>query len=195
MTDYLELPGQEEDALLEQAKRLERALSSLVRRAGENGEEHTDIRQENRAGSGERPEWKTQETQGLSTSPEGEAERAAPLPEQTRRQSEEGELFLLEQLKKQDRVWFRIGENPGAGGEKPTFQPLEQLAGGRYPIYEKTGRVSHGSDPMPLAGGKERLVPGGRELLPSVGELTLAERADRAFRRDSRRYDGGFYLY
>ena len=26
-------------------------------------------------------------------------------------------------------------------------------------------------------------------------ELDWAERADRVFRRDSRRYDGGFYLY
>lgn len=32
--------------------------------------------------------------------------------------------------------------------------------------------------------------------LPSAsGEMGWAERADRAFRRDSRRYDGGFYLY
>ena len=42
---------------------------------------------------------------------------------------------------------------------------------------------------------KKPILPGGRETLQSSGELTWAEQADRAFRRDSRRYDGGFYLY
>ena len=34
-----------------------------------------------------------------------------------------------------------------------------------------------------------------RGTAPAVDEARWAEWADRAFRRDSRRYDGGFYLY
>ena len=37
-----------------------------------------------------------------------------------------------------------------------------------------------------------RAEPGGTA---SGGELETAQRVDRAFRRDSRRYDGGFFLY
>lgn len=35
----------------------------------------------------------------------------------------------------------------------------------------------------------------GPSLSSASGEMRWAEQADRAFRRDSRRYDGGFYLY
>lgn len=45
--------------------------------------------------------------------------------------------------------------------------------------------------PGSLSAGAEREWPGAL----SAGELRWAERADRVFRRDSRRYDGGFYLF
>ena len=45
----------------------------------------------------------------------------------------------------------------------------------------------------PAGGG--RSGPGGTAVSPSDGALSWAEQADRVFRRDSRRYDGGFYLY
>lgn len=52
--------------------------------------------------------------------------------------------------------------------------------------------VGAGLEPEPGAGG--RFAPGQRQEL--WGESGLkAEQIDRIFRRDSRRYDGGFFLY
>ena len=68
-----------------------------------------------------------------------------------------------------------------------------------------------GGYPWALSGpGRDGLLSGGaggesrdwgwngvpaRGTAPAVDEARWAEWADRAFRRDSRRYDGGFYLY
>ena len=54
-------------------------------------------------------------------------------------------------------------------------------AGGQVLFQEDTGQVL-------------RLQPGGQEGPPGGG-TDWAQQVDRAFRRDSRRYDGGFYLY
>ena len=50
---------------------------------------------------------------------------------------------------------------------------------------------------MAGSGGTEGTAePASAVILPAAaGEAEWAEQADRAFRRDSRRYDGGFYLY
>ena len=76
-------------------------------------------------------------------------------------------------------------------GPVPTVRPAaEWMAGG-----ERTPGAPSGW----LSDGEAQAWTPAEETGPSApsasGEMRWAERADRAFRRDSRRYDGGFYLY
>ena len=96
---------------------------------------------------------------------------------------------------------------PGGPGEGP--QDLSGQERTREPGREAGGEGTRERWPLSLPGPADRAGfpdaagapaaepgtgPGGTALRYG-GELDWAERADRVFRRDSRRYDGGFYLY
>ena len=126
---------------------------------------------------------------------EEELERARALLEEVRR---------LERSVPGRAVAEKDAEDPQRDGEAPEMagaSEMERDAGsgvrGGYPWAlpgpERDGPLSGG------AGGEGRDwnwngVPV-RGAAPAVDETRWAEWADRAFQRDSRRYDGGFYLY
>lgn len=96
------------------------------------------------------------------------------------------ESVLSAQLERMDRAApVPAGLGPvrreGRAGEYP--RPLPGPYAGISQPLETRERVWAGGE----AGQEGRSAPG--------GDLLLAERADQAFRRDSRRYDGSFYLY
>ncbi len=110
---------------------------------------------------------------------------------------EERPSALLTQLERLDRAAAlpleggsasrpQSGEsgNPRSGGRRTAMPGVEAPSVPGWPEVEPGQLGAWGSGPVP-----ERDAP-----LPG-GEIRWAERADRAFRRDSRRYDGGFYLY
>lgn len=100
--------------------------------------------------------------------------------------AEPGGVPLLEQLEELDRAaasWAVM-----TAGE------------GRLERFRWGGGERQSGYPVSLAGPRSAAVPeevwSGGGLSGSAGaEQEWAERADRAFRRDSRRYDGGFSLY
>lgn len=86
----------------------------------------------------------------------------------------------------------QIGRNGGQDvGPVPPGRPAAAgVAGGERMPGAPSGWISGGEAQAWTPA--EEIGPG----LPSAsGEMRWAEQADRAFRRDSRRYDGGFYLY
>ena len=215
MTDYLELtwPGQE-DALLEQTRRLERVLSRLIT-GGRPEPEGPGA--ENRSRARERPA-------GAGTEGVGEAEAELLSPDGSRRRTPgprlermdpdapwpgraEGEgdperesLPLEVQLTRLDRA-VRVADGPlrsglsGAGGDA---HPARRRPGGRAGAGSASGRALPGEGWEPdwgRAAAGEGGLPYGRGGPGAWEETRWAEQADRVFRRDSRRYDGGFYLY
>ena len=196
MTDYLEQPQEQENALLEQAKRLEQALSALEFR----GETEADAggvlgRVEDRENSEENPDWERQSLdETLLASAAGDREPSlSQSPAQGQR--EKAELPLLEQLRQMDRALDGPGETAGTGRKEYAFRSAEQAVGWSQAELGAARRLSHQERVLPQNGRGEEFHSSGREPLQSSGDLTWAEQTDRAFRRDSRRYDGGFYLY
>ena len=105
--------------------------------------------------------------------------------------STEGEgAALREQLERLDRALLWRESTPW-GGDR-------EMAGERGAAFPLALERPGGG--LPGAGGE-----GGSGWMPEVrlegtgpaaaGPLDWAEQADQVFRRDSRRYDGGFYLY
>lgn len=99
----------------------------------------------------------------------------------------------------------------GRNGEQNTG-PVPAGWGAEAGLSADTKMPAVGSVPAEAwAGGGERTPPGwlpdgavrfwtpaeetGTATPSAQGDMRWAEQADRAFRRDSRRYDGGFYLY
>ena len=196
MTDYLEQYQQDQgDALLEQAKRLERALSALV--IGETGEDwaassSAGMDQETtEEGRWLRVDNGQEESATLKTA--GQTVTLSQRVREGKKQSEEPPL--LKQLRRLDSAQSLAEGRAGAGGEEDFFRPAERAAVRNSAVPEGRSGVQPARPPMPRIGKRADFLPGGRETLQSSGELTWAEQADRAFRRDSRRYDGGFYLY
>lgn len=192
MTDYLEQPEEQENALLEQAKRLEQALSAFIVRENEREEPLAHF------GDGEKY-WESQalENDNLDeAAPVAETKKGetTPFPSQMEGQKEL-ELPLLEQLKQSDRVLEWTGEPVEAGAEEHSIRPDEKPIRRSQAEPWAVGRPSCPEPLLPQAGRGDYFRSGGREPLQSNGDLTWAEQTDRAFRRDSRRYDGGFYLY
>lgn len=195
MTDYLEQPEKQENALLEQAKRLEQALSALALR----GETETDAggvldRVEDRENSAESSAW---ERQGLDETLLAVAGGSEPSFTQTptQGQKEQAELPLLARLRQLDRALEGPGETPGNGTEGHALRSTERAAGWSQAELGAARRLFNQEPSLPQTGWGGYSNSGGREPLQSSGDLTWAEQTDRAFRRDSRRYDGGFYLY
>ncbi len=204
MTDYLEELLENSGALLEQVKRMEREPSppgdgsppaspdsdlerqslsggNLERKSASAG----DAFQEENSLSA--PELADEESQVLPPAPvqeKLEPPRRVPTP------LEEEESLpspLLEQLEQLERA-ASFTQNSAALGNAAV-----RRNGTAYPLaLSKSGTFVPGlENPSDWSAGDslERSLP------PSGSELRWAEQADRAFRRDSRRYDGGFYLY
>ena len=195
MTDYLEQPEKQENALLEQAKRLEQALSALALRGEtETGAEGAFDWFENRENGGESPTWIRQSLDETLLAAAGEREPSRSQPP-AQGQREQVEFPLLAQLQKIDRALDGPGEGAVTGTEERDLRSAKQAAGwSQAEPGAVRGRFNQG-DVLPQTGRGENFYPGGRKPLQSSGDLTWAEQTDRAFRRDSRRYDGGFYLY
>lgn len=175
MTDYLELQ-EEEDALdlWEAARRLDDVLARLeaggenARRAGEADAQD--------AGAGVGPAWSVEEDGGETD--------ALPLLEEAERMDR-----ALEQVQALER-----GKRPSASAEELTAWEREAVRS----WLSGTGR----SMPAlvreePLDGPAGRAPMGASSVSPMDWgtETAQAERLDLLFRRDSRRYDGGFFLY
>ena len=77
-----------------------------------------------------------------------------------------------------------------AGESAPAGPETVRLPGGVGGAVPAPGWIAGGETPVQTPVEEPR--PG---LTPASDELRWAEQADRAFRRDSRRYDVGFYLY
>ncbi len=73
---------------------------------------------------------------------------------------------------------IRLRPGTGRGGERRTL--LSEGSRGTAVPFDGEGRTGGG---------------GGLDGLQNLSMLIWAEQADRVFRRDSRRYDGSFYLY
>ena len=195
MTDYLEQPEKQENALLEQAKRLEQALSDLAFR----GETETDTEGafdwfEDRENSEESPAWIRQSLDEDLLAAAGEREPSLSQP-QAQGRKEQAELPLLAQLRQLDRALDGSGEAAGTGTEEHALHSAKQATGWSQAELGAARRRFNQEDVLTQTGRGDGFRSGGREPLQSSGDLTWAEQTDRAFRRDSRRYDSGFYLY
>lgn len=118
-----------------------------------------------------------------------EKDGAPPLPEALAAEDlteAEGQepLPLLAQMQAMDRAGraLALGGAAAGQGEGSAFSPLP-LSGNR--AMGRTGDVP--------SGGGLHLNRGGE--VPGAGDVWSAQRLDRIFRQDSRRYDQGFALY
>lgn len=197
MTDYLELLEEESmDALLEQTRRMERIWSGLIGRTAGEDDVSSPAKTFREADEGE-------QTTALESLEEGrelpwtKGEATSLL--QTQGEARETEQFpLLEQLRQLDwaaelaAVGQRTQEGAGEGAWSRSWSGQSGSA-----LLPGAARRTIPGDAASLSQSGSALSANtvGREALASAGVLSWAEQADRAFRRDSRRYDGGFYLY
>ena len=204
LPDYLEELLDNASALLEQVKRLERGLSGLTPGAREMEAEEPAPAAGEETGQGEiyrqssaledslGERWEVNRMENLVYGAE-QAEHQGEEPVFSRREREEPEELpqsgapspLLEQLERLERAasapaMLQAGAVRNAG---PGFELLPAArTGGGVGVTGSAGEAwGVGRGPEGYAAPEE--------------ELRWAERADRVFRRDSRRYDGGFYLF
>lgn len=171
-------------------------------------------------GPEERPEGETpppeRQEEPESSRAEGEKEDekpASPSPEAAREeQPEERRQSPEEGPEERRQLPEEVPEERPAPAEAPVEEPAAE--GGRpveepalFPPEAERGQGEGESFPLPLRPAAQGEIsapassgPGSGQIevrLPVRGmdEQSWAERADRIFRRDSRRYDGGFYLY
>ena len=97
---------------------------------------------------------------------------------------EEPGLPLLGEIQALEARRARVGAGPSDG-----TQPRREWTDLSLP----GSRARTGSGPLPTPAGLGWQLPEGGTV-QSAGQ-NWAEEVDRAFRRDSRRYDGGFFLY
>ena len=193
MTDYLEILEGNADVLWEETRQLDRSLSGLWSAEGEErrealqadgGREMVErLERTVRSEQEKAPMGADVQSQTLAVRQEGR-ERTLTwgvLPPEKR------DVPLLEELEKLERaVWspatgrglLASGRAGNFGGEAAKLRGRAQEVGAAL-----LGRKNDGQGQIP---------PGVRGELYSDGEI---RRADKIFRRDSRRYDGGFYLY
>ena len=180
MIDYLEQRSGQADALEEQRRRLAAALTSAA--AGERveleqGEAERVARMALDGGTGE-----TAKRESLPAEEGQKAEETLPLLEETVRldramDSAQGERADLLAARARGESWqagrtggFGWGQlGAGNGQNTPAFLDGTVLETGR------AGAFSQRQDP--------------------AAEREQARSMDRIFQRDSRRYDGGFFLY
>lgn len=133
------------------------------------------------------------EPSSVQAAPRSEtAERSGGNPGPEEEKDGETPSTLLEQLEQTERAlalrWR--GEAEGAERRKDNFVSQAVRAGwseSAPPGFAAGGPAADSRN------GPRRGTVGSRSL--TGGDIDWAERADKAFRRDGRRYDGGFYLY
>lgn len=184
MTDYLtRLPGPEEDALERAIRRAENALAGGSAKKAEAEEE---------------------------PSPGKEAARAEPEAgrlEAVRSFGERAGLPLVlprESTQEERNTALRGGTEEGSAPEfaRSEAQPLAgalqkaDRSAARADVLTRGGAAAQPAGDR-TAEDRARTAMGRAEpgQIAAGGELETAQRVDRAFRRDSRRYDGGFFLY
>ena len=169
MTDYLEpQQGENENALWEAVRRLEERTGT----------------------TGKKVSGPAEETAGLSS-----REEESETTDRERGEAESLLLPLLEEMETLDRVL--------EGRE--TLERAQTAAGRETASEAGRGRGGFlmGTDPYRGGSGSWVELPQGASEARPKGESTAvwtddplqAERLDQVFRRDSRRYDGGFFLY
>lgn len=196
--DYLEELLDQAGALLEQVRKLERSRAG--REAQETEEQAVFSAPAGYAdalGPAERPGF------ALETAPGGGEAVSGPDAETKRRPPSAGRRAELEAP--EGAAAPPEEEGRSAAPLREQLERLDRAAATSRQAAEKPrrGAVQGISPPDPgrnFAGWLERT----EEARPNMtapgypgagGEQDWAELTDRAFRRDSRRYDGGFYLY
>lgn len=197
MTDYLkQLLEERADALWEEERRLAAALAGVTGRSvlpGENFEEDAERRPNGhapgeRSETGESGPWEeTEQAAGQGRIPERET-LLLPLLAQT--------LELERAAKGAEKLTAAARtETPGTEKEMDPWAAGNDRRGSRKtgPWEETLGaplpRMGEGPDGW--TAGPMGTGAGGAEIQDDLG----IEGLDRLFRRDSRRYDGGFFLY
>ena len=214
MTDYLEALLEHTDVLLEQVRRLERS-------GGRTGpaspaQPSPPLRRERDAlsrqtgGAPEPPspgEWAAVKDRDAR---QNRARRARTLLAEEDARREPGEIPvsplaispereetvppLLNQLKRLERTGVLPLGTASPGPEGGASLRRERAWSPSSPSASPSGAgyPDAAGSPAPDQRGSPGL---GESGTPPDGALGWAEQADRVFRRDSRRYDGGFYLY
>ena len=215
MTDYLEALLEHTDVLLEQVRRLERS-------GGRTGpaspaQPSPPLRRERDAlsrqtgGAPELPslgEWaaakdrdarqnRARRTRTLPAEEEDVGREPGEIPVSPLAISPEREETvppLLNQLKRLERTGvLPLGTaSPGPEGGASLRQERAWSPPFSSTFPSGAGYPDAAGSPAPDQRGSPGL---GESGTPPDGALGWAEQADRVFRRDSRRYDGGFYLY
>lgn len=213
MTDYLEeLMGGRD--LLEALKRLEgggavllreEAVSPLSeRRRAKRGTPPdasgtSGILQEEQSLAGGRAQLLLEEPsagerrEGAAFFPVRPKKEGAEPPLEEAGPEEETSLPLLEELERLERASAVLEE--GGAGRLVSSSMAGGQGGGQagYPL--ELSRIPGETPELYLPAGQGwGSFPDSAQESPG-GALSLAEQTDQAFRRDSRRYDGGFFLY
>lgn len=148
------------------------------------------------------PEQRDEPERPRAESGTEEAPPAEAAPEAAREEHPEERLQPISEERKERPVPAGTpAENPaeesGRPEEEPAFFPPEeeggQEEGEAFPLPLRPAEPEEVSALAPS--GPEGWQTGLRRSVRAADELSWAEQADRIFRRDSRRYDGGFYLY
>ena len=185
MTDYLERMIQGGGETLAQAlRRVEAALEAAALAAGEADRE--EERESARAPLDREPE-----TDAESRRDPAKVRRGIGGGLYRSEEKREEPPALLEQLKALEGPLFRLQRGPQAG-ESSGAAAAGARTGGSYGGFPRQGR-----DPAEWAAASQAGLWSGGNGRTDSGETRLlqAEEVDRVFRRDSRRYDGGFFLY
>ena len=183
MTDYLEKLLQGSGEVLEEARRrLEELLFPLPSAALTQNQEERNATPPQ---SGRRPVPSPDSQVGEMTSLElpGE-ERDSPAAAEQTVAGEAPGLPLLGEVQALEARRAGVGAGlPGGTRDRGAWADLSAPG----------SRNVSGSGPLSMPAGLGGQLPGGGTV-QSVGQY-WAEEVDRTFRRDSRRYDGGFFLY
>lgn len=196
MTDYLELLSEEnEQALLELERRLERALSGLWNTTEKEAPSPT-------AGEGTEgtapAEALLRDAAGVTWPEEPEKGEGSPARQEWP-VSDGSPAVLLDEVQRWERVLrYPFGAAETAEGASVRSEGFERTEDGKKWPADLSVRKGYGSEyPLDQRGtgftAQRALAGRGRSAAEAAQDWT--EQADRAFRRDSRRYDGGFYLY
>ena len=214
MIDYLQLPEGEGELLLEQLRRLSDLLAGGKRRRQEREETSQGEPGETGPGGSVPGTQEREEASWGGVPGEGTPPRSLSLREEESRdwlESEQEDVPVLEEMKRLEEAAQQAsllalgypqgtGNGGGAGEGRLGLRPLSLSKSGQSRGWETAltgegwGRWA-GTGEVPGLSASSAWKAGGGSG-PDWGEETVqAQRLDRAFRRDSRRYDGGFFLY
>lgn len=209
MTDYLE-PRQEEneEALWEAVRRLRDVLSGPEgARTGTAEDTEARGKAESAAGPGASGRMAELETVPSAAAP-SRAEQAMVEAQVVRTESRSAEpenrteeagtaLPLLAEAEALDRALARSEQaalTAGGGYRETGLREREEPKSPRTWLPEGRGGNASWTE-LAWSGQEGAVSAAGQVPVPWPREPLQAEQLDRLFRRDSRRYDGGFFLY